>query len=699
MEERRDTPNENTQGGTEGETARSPKDAAREGLSESERIEALRARLYDRGKGPEMSVRHPLTGSKQAPLPQNVERTWQKPQQETPAREIEHKAAVARAAQQKQQAVLSKIKSAGNAFPTTFMPKNTQRNKYRLMIMFGGIAFFIIALGLASMFLLYGNNNISGENITIAISDAPFAIGGGEEISLQVSIGNQNAIPVESATLIVEYPSGTQSATEPGKELFSERLQLNNIAAGELVNVPIRAIVFGEENDEKTINVSIEYRVRGSNATFFKEAEPLRFKISSSPVVLSVESVQSISSGQEAEITLTVGSNSPTPLADVLIKATYPFGFDFTESDPETISGEDTWFIETLAPEEKQTITIRGVITGKQDEERIFSFSAGVPNERDRFNLASIFTSVDSEIIIEQPFLGVSVEINGSGAETVAIEPGERATVRINFENSLESTIYDGVITAELKGNALNEINIDAVDGFYDSSSNIIRWDSTDVRGLDEIAPGRASQVVLSLTPDETIGRTPEITLTVTVSGQRVYEDRVPQELVGTVSRSIRVSSQIALTSSALYSEGPYNNSGPIPPVAEKVTQYTYLLSVQNGSNDITDAEVTAVLPQYITWLDQVTTDDDVSYNASRREMTWDIGDMDANDYEEVWVQVSFLPSLTQVGTTPTILESQRFRATDRFTGEVIRGSAPALTTALLNDPDEDAHNGRVLED
>jgi hypothetical protein len=300
---------------------------------------------------------------------------------------------------------------------------------------------------------------------------------------------------------------------------------------------------------------------------------------------------------------------------------------------------------------------------------------------------------------IEQPFLGVGVTVNNSGAETVAIEPGARATVRINFENSLDATIYDGVITAKLTGNAINEIDIDVSDGFYDSSSNIIRWDSTDVRGLGEIAPGRSSQVTFSLTPDQTIGRTPEIGLTVTVSGQRVYEDRVPQELVGTVSRSIRVSSQIVLNSSALYSEGPYHNSGPIPPVAEKVTQYALLLAVQNGSNDITDAEVTAVLPQYITWLDQVTTGDAVSYNASRREMTWDIGDMDANDYEEVWVQVSFLPSLTQVDTTPTVLESQRFRATDRFTGEVIRGTASALTTALLNDPDEDAHNGRVQED
>ena len=198
------------------------------------------------------------------------------------------------------------------------------------------------------------------------------------------------------------------------------------------------------------------------------------------------------------------------------------------------------------------------------------------------------------------------------------------------------------------------------------------------------------------LDPKEDIGRAPEIKLKVTVRGQRVFEDRVPQELVGTAARTIKVESIPTLTSESLYGSGPFVNTGPTPPIAEKVTQYTYTLKVKTGTNDVTGAEVSAIIPQYVSWLDLVSKGDTVTYNASTRTMKWTIGDMDANSEKEVSMQVSFLPSLSQVGTTPTILEAQRFKATDRFTGTVIRTGHPALTTSLYSETDDELKDGRV---
>jgi hypothetical protein len=576
-------------------------------------------------------------------------------------------------------------------------PMSLKRKGFRKKVMFIGLAFFFGALIFSSFFLLIGNNTISGENITIGIS-GPFSVGGGEELSLQISISNQNTIPIESATLIIEYPNGTQSASEPGKELFSERQQLNNIGAGEAINIPIRAIVYGEENDEKVIKVSVEYRVRGSSATFYKEAEPLRFKISSSPVSMKIDSVKSISSGQETSIVLTITSNSPTPLSDILVKAVYPFGFDFSTSDPQPAAGRDTWLINSLKPEETVVITLRGVVVGTQDEERTFDFSVGVPNERDKFNLASVFGTGSTGIRIEQPFLGVDVAVNSSKDETVVISSGRSARVSISFKNVLEDTIYDGAIEAKLEGSGLSEANVDATGGFYDSNTNIIRWSGNEDNELTQIEPGRTRNVTFSLTPNESTVRTPEILLTVTVKGKRVFEDRVPQELIGTASRVLRVESIVELTTVAVHTIGPFSNNGPTPPVAERVTEYTFQFSLQNGSNDITDGVLTTTLPPYITWLNVVTAGDEVTYSPSTREMKWNIGDVSANAVVDAAVQVSFLPSLSQIGTTPTILETQRFKATDRFTGSLLRADSSALTTSLFTDPDEDAKNGRVRD-
>ncbi len=136
----------------------------------------------------------------------------------------------------------------------------------------------------------------------------------------------------------------------------------------------------------------------------------------------------------------------------------------------------------------------------------------------------------------------------------------------------------------------------------------------------------------------------------------------------------------------------------PIPPIAERTTEYAFLLSVKNGTNPFSGGEVTAVLPSYVTWLDRVSDGDEVTYNPANRTLKWTIGDLKANAYEEAWVQVAFTPSLSQVDQLPTLLETQRLRATDRFTGEAIRAEMRALTTSLADDPQGSSNDGRVKE-
>ncbi|MDB9944418.1 hypothetical protein OAD26_00255, partial [bacterium] len=463
-------------------------EAARASLSDAEDVEGMRARLYARGKKVERFGRSDFKKiPPAAPVSKEVSASQHDIKREsidsTPVADTNSREE-ARPPQQ----------PAAATTPSQIIQPMKKRKKYRARVLLVGLVFFVFALGFSSLLLLLGGSTISGDNISIDISNDQLTIGGGEELSFQASIANLNTVPIESATLIVNYPTGTQSAENPGQELFSERLQLNIIDPNEVVNVPIKAIIFGEENEEKIVNVAIEYRVSGSNATFYKDADPLRLKISSSPIALLVDSVERISSGQEIEFDITVKSNAPTLLSDILVKASYPFGFDFTESNIETASGQDTWLIEELAPEEEVIITVKGIVLGKADEERVFNFAVGVPNERDRYNLASTFSKYTSRIAMEEPFLDIDVEINHSEAESVVIETEEPAQILITFTNSQEDTLYDGVITATLEGGALNEVDVDVKNGHYDSRANTVRWDSVDVQGLKELLPGQSSQ-------------------------------------------------------------------------------------------------------------------------------------------------------------------------------------------------------------
>jgi hypothetical protein len=581
--------------------------------------------------------------------------------------------------------------------PTTPMARRTPRRSFRTVISLTGILFFIGALAASSIFLFMGSNSVSGSNIAIDIS-GPIAVGGGETMNLQVAVANQNTLPIESATMIITYPRGAQSALEPGKELFTERLQLNKIDPDEVVNVPIRVIMFGEENDTKKISIAVEYRVQGSNATFYKEALPFEFKINTSPIVINVNTVKSIPSGQEAEIEVVIQSNSPEEMTDLLLKVDYPQGFEFSESSLETVSGEDTWRIASLKPSEEKKIVIKGVMTGGENDVNEFDFAVGVANESDSLTIASPLATREAEIRIERPFLDVEITVNGDTGETIVVPSGSSVRVRVDFRNALDTTVYDGVILVKLGGNALNELSVDPEKGYYDSTSNLISWDSVDVAELRELTPGEDYGVTFMIEPREDIKQNPEIKLSVTIQGNRIGEDRVPEQVVGTIDQLVKIASVTKLSSSALYTEGPFRNSGPTPPVAERTTEYTFLLSVKNGTNPVTDAEVTAVMPPYVTWLDRTSPDGDAVYNSVNRTLMWDVGELKANEYKEVWVQVALKPSLSQVGAVPTLLETQRFRATDRFTGTAVRAESSALTTSLVDDPDRSLREGRVRE-
>ena len=110
----------------------------------------------------------------------------------------------------------------------------------------------------------------------------------------------------------------------------------------------------------------------------------------------------------------------------------------------------------------------------------------------------------------------------------------------------------------------------------------------------------------------------------------------------------------------------------------------------------MTDAEVTTTLPQYVNWLDLVTSGDTVSYNTETRVLKWAIGDLDAGETADVSMQVSFKPSTSQIDRTPTLLDIQRLKATNRFTCTVIRDESSALTTRVSNVDGEEDRDGRV---
>lgn len=559
------------------------------------------------------------------------------------------------------------------------MSKKDVRSTVRRNSIIAGFIFLLIAIGISSTLMFWGGNTISGENISITASGA-ITVGGGEEYEFQIAVANQNTVPIHSAILVVEYPQGTREAGNSEKEISIVRQSLNTIDTGEVVNLSYKARIFGEENESKEIKVWVEYGMVGSNSTFRKEATPMVFTVATSPIVITFDTVRTISSGQEIEMNLNIQSNAPTTVKNLLIKTFYPESFDFTESDPITVSGEDTWKIASIEPNEKKSITIKGLLTGYENDTRHFRAIAGISKEDAPSTIGFQLATTETDITIEQPFLSANIVINGSNNDTIVMSSDDDAQIYIEYRNTLDTAIYDGTVSINLSGNALDDYTVHT-DGHYDSTQKIITWDGSNHSELTEVVPGATTRLGVSLKPLNTVQYTPEITMKADVTGSRLYENHSSQELKGSASRTIKVEGIPQLTTRTIYGEGPFINTGPVPPVIGTMTQYTYMLFAKAGVNDLTGTEVTAILPQGVTWLDLVKGDGEVTYNTVTRTLRWNIGNLSAHKEVTMGMQVSFIPSASQLGRMPTILETQRLKAVDRFTGTTVRTTASALST------------------
>jgi len=292
--------------------------------------------------------------------------------------------------------------------------------------------------------------------------------------------------------------------------------------------------------------------------------------------------------------------------------------------------------------------------------------------------------------------LDVVLTVDSQQADQVAIQPAARAEVEVRVNNTLEDTIYDTQIVVTLGGNALSVFNVFPTSGYYDSTAKTITWDVANIPDLESLEPGEYRTYRFGVEPRGDIGRTPQLTVKADVNARRVSEDRATELLTGTADTTIKVATAPSLQGEAGHNNGIFSDTGPVPPRVGVETTYTMSLMLQNGSNDVTEAVVTTTLPQYVEWTDQTAGAGSLSYNPTNREIQWTIGSLEAGAATFSSFQISFEPRVTQAGQRPVLMGEQRARATDQFTGTVVRVTNPPVTTQLSSEAGFTSDSGFV---
>jgi len=563
--------------------------------------------------------------------------------------------------------------------------------------------FSIIFFGLTCLYAGYvffaGGNTVSNNNIDISILGNNFTAGG-EEMSLVVGITNKNSSPLELADLIMEYPKG--SAVDLSSDTQTFRESLGTIPAGAVRNENLKLVLFGEQGSVRPIKFTLEYRVAGSNAIFVKEKD-YQVNISSTPINLSVDGPTTISPNQGITLNIKETLNSTKPAPKILVKLIYPVGFQFTSAIPAPSFGNNVWNLGDLAPGAEHDISITGKMVDVFDgEQKTFNISTGSQSSTDKSAIDVVFNSMMQTITVQKPFVEANIFINGVSSSVYATDSKTPVNVEIRYVNNLDTSINNLQIQAKVSGNALDRGTILAQRGFYDSGTDTITWDKNYQDQFSIVNPGDSGSVSFSVSPLSLysaaggILSSPSMNIVVDVSGSSVGQ------LTNSSSAVINVISDVGFSTKALYYSGPFANTGPIPAKVGKKTTYTITWTLSNTANSISNVQVNSTLPPWVNFVGPISpAGENLTYNSSTKEIVWNAdripkGAGITGVARTVSFQVSFTPSLSQVGDMPTIINDASLTGHDDFANVDVKVNKSSLTTKLDSDPQFPAGAGGV---
>lgn len=567
-------------------------------------------------------------------------------------------------------------------------PVAPQKKKIAWSVLFliGAAVLFVVAISVAAYFLVFGARAISTDRIDIQV--APIAaLRSGDVATLILTVTNNNPTTITATKLSMTFPDSARSAEDPTLAYARFDDTLGDIPPGESRTRTIQVALSGAQGEAVATPISFEYKTAGSAAVFVKEV-PHDVTITSSPLEVRVTTPGQVAVGQEISIGVTLHSTSPTSLEGVSVAAQYPFGF--------IPSSKDSGFFDigTLTPEKDVSFTVKGTITGENYDERVFRFTAGTKGAPG--TLARTYAQGQGSVSLAKAFLSTKLSINNQSGTDLFIPVGKSTDARLAWANTLPSDLTDAQISVRLTGEALDPASVVASGGFYRSVDTTIVYskESNNVLArLNAGAVGDGSFTFATKAADAMKNlRNPSITAVVTVSGKSTGDGNQPQTLSSSFTHLIRISTDFGVTARSTRTQGPFKNTGPIPPQANVESTYTILFGLSSSVNSVAGATVQAVLPSYVRYLGVTSpSDGTVTYDPATRIVTWTAGEVSAgtlaSNPKKGAFQVALLPSISQQGTSPVLASSITYTGTDRFTKQQLTGSVYDVTTQTNSDP------------
>lgn len=550
-------------------------------------------------------------------------------------------------------------------------------------------AILIVFLGSFVYFsyLFVTRSSFSASDITISL-EGPASFKAQEQVAFEVKLQNQSDFTLREGVLLVILPEFMAFEGESGRE---KRIEFDAVAPYGGISETIH--VFAKETQRQgAIKARVEYMPENLSGTFEREAV-MDVSVSSLPLTVIFDIPQKAVNGQRVLGSFHFVAEKEMESLPLVAKLVLPEGVTLLDADPAKEPDEDaTWKFDAVEVQKSYRVDFEGKIEGFEGETKEVDLVFGGENEEGRF--IGQYT-VSRAVRISLAPLDFSQRINGETKNTGSA--GERLDFSVHYNNKSGADIEDISIMAELLGDVFDLATVNPGVGYFNKRTNTIIWNKNFSPAFARLKDGEGGVAHFSVVLKEDLKRQGNNGAIYGISKATIEVGKVPLALQGLSLRAeheakVLLRTSLALAARGYYYQGPFSNSGPVPPKVGEKTTYTLVWEASNSINEADEVKIEALLPAGVMFENNVyPAGSNFTYDSTKHAGTWDVGALAAGvggtlPKETVAFQVSLTPTEEMRGKVITLIEESGMSGTDSLTGDLLETFAGAVDTRLDGD-------------
>jgi hypothetical protein len=559
-------------------------------------------------------------------------------------------------------------------------------NKKHLVFDLAIAGMIMVLIGL-NVFWLYGGFHYFTNKLDIEISANTESFVSGQDIVFSVQYANNNKYELEDVVLSFKYPDYFVLNEVSREEFVPEKniVRLGNLEPGANGHVEVLGQLIGNFQEEQVLLANFNfYKTNKKGERLwgqFRKNVPYQYLIEDSYLQVETELPEVLVNKQIFDWSIKISNTSENiNYEEVQLMIQEDGEFQLLEQSDDLAT--------SLNPGESREFNIKARFnTAKESKDVKF----GVIWKSSTFALLQNSWSKEQKVILPKFEVSHQVQV------VDAVSPGDDVEVTVGFDNAGDYTIENAEITLELLGDYWNLNKVQ--NGTGKVFGNKVTWTVAEMPKLALIQPKEKNEFSFTVGTDSYVSGSQDLdlrsrmTIKYKLEGQNVYTT--------TPYKTTKLNSNLAVSAYPMYfaKTGDQLGRGPIPPRVGSETKYWMFMRMVNDIHDVENVTVTAELPFNVTWVNEsnVPVGDAIEYSHETKTISWQISKVPVKPTNIGFAfVVSIIPTTSQVGSYPILLNNIQVKGIDKITGLPINKNLGSINTSLIYDAKGKQKDGPV---